>query len=101
MVALHQDAHRVSFQPLPISHAPPLAEANGSSQLRSASVIAVGGPALTWYLMPTEGELFQKFNPELQKRSLEKRPQRQKEFDDFVVKLKEQSKSDKSSKCLS
>lgn len=37
----------------------------------------------------------QKYNPDLQKRSLENREQRQQEFDDFVTKLKEYSKSDK------
>ncbi|KAK4108762.1 CBP4-domain-containing protein [Canariomyces notabilis] len=57
--------------------------------------IMVGGPALTMWLTPTDEELFQKYNPELQKRSLERRYERQKEFDDFVTKLKEYSKSDK------
>lgn len=42
-----------------------------------------------------------KYNPELQKRSLENRYEKQKEFDDFVTKLKEYSKSDKpSTSCL-
>ncbi|KAL2269043.1 hypothetical protein VTJ83DRAFT_3889 [Remersonia thermophila] len=54
-----------------------------------------GGPALVRYVMPTEEELFQRYNPELQKRSLEGRAQRAQEFDDFVTKLKEYSKSDK------
>ncbi|KAI9663285.1 MAG: assembly factor cbp4 [Bathelium mastoideum] len=66
--------------------------------------------------MPTEEELFkvknlacsvvtrqsavltfsaQRYNPELQKRSLETREARQQEFDDYVNKLKEWSKSDK------
>lgn len=49
------------------------------------------------WLTPTDEELFQKYNPELQKRSLERRYERQKEFDDFVTKLKEYSKSDKPS----
>jgi len=39
----------------------------------------------------------QRYNPELQKRSLEERERRQQEFDDYVNKLKEWSKSDKSS----
>lgn len=39
----------------------------------------------------------QKYNPELQKRSLENRHQRQQDFDDYVTKLKEYSKSDKPS----
>lgn len=57
----------------------------------------MGGPALTYYLTPTEEELFQKYNPDLQRKSLEKRAERQQEFDDFVTKLKEYSKSDKPS----
>jgi hypothetical protein len=47
--------------------------------------------------MPTDEELFQRYNPELQKRSLERRDERQQEFDDFVTKLKAQSKSNKPS----
>jgi hypothetical protein len=38
-----------------------------------------------------------KYNPDLQKRSLENRIERQQDFDDFVGKLKEYSKSDKPS----
>ena len=37
----------------------------------------------------------QKYNPELQKRSLENREQKQQDFDNFVNKLKEYSKSEK------
>ena len=40
-------------------------------------------------------DMEQKYNPDLQKRSLENREQKQQEFDDFVNKLKEYSKSDK------
>jgi hypothetical protein len=58
---------------------------------------AVGGPALIYYVSPTEEELFLKYNPDLQKRSLENRIGRQQDFDNFVVKLKEYSKSDKPS----
>ena len=39
--------------------------------------------------------MIQRYNPELQKRSLANRAQRQQDFDDFVTKLKEYSKSDK------
>ena len=39
----------------------------------------------------------QKYNPELQKASIENRDRREKEYDDYVNKLKEWSKSDKSS----
>ena len=59
---------------------------------------SIGGPALIYYVSPTEEEIFQKYNPELQKRSLENRLDRQREFDDFVGKLKEYSKSNKPSK---
>ena len=37
----------------------------------------------------------QRYNPELQKRSLENREQKQQDFENFVNKLKEYSKSDK------
>ena len=37
----------------------------------------------------------QRYNPELQKRSLENREQKQQDFDNFVNKLKDYSKSDK------
>jgi hypothetical protein len=49
------------------------------------------------YLTPTEEELFQKYNPDLQKKSLEQRELRKQEFDDYVTKLKAQSKSDQHS----
>ena len=49
------------------------------------------------YLAPTDEELFQKYNPDLQRKSLERRVERQQEFDDFVNKLKQYSKSDKPS----
>lgn len=48
-------------------------------------------------MSPTEEELFQKYNPELQKRSLENRLQKQEDFDHFAMKLREYSKSDKPS----
>lgn len=47
------------------------------------------------WVTPTEEELFKRYNPELQKRSLENRYQKQKDFDDFVNRLKEYSKSDR------
>ena len=61
------------------------------------SLISVGGPALTYWLVPTEEELRSRYNPELLKRSLEGREERQQEFDQFVTRLKEYSKSDKPS----
>lgn len=60
--------------------------------------ICIGGPALTMYLTPTDEQLFKKYNPDLQRKSLERRHERQQEFDDFVTKLKEYSKSDKPSR---
>lgn len=41
-----------------------------------------------------------KYNPELQKRALENREVRQEQFNNFVLQLKEHSRSDKSSKSL-
>jgi hypothetical protein len=55
----------------------------------------VGGPAFVLWVSPTDEELFQKYSPELKKKSLERRFERETEFDDFVGKLKEYSKSDK------
>lgn len=43
----------------------------------------------------TPADQVQRYNPELQKRSLENREQKQQDFDNFVNKLKEYSKSDK------
>lgn len=40
-------------------------------------------------------DMDQKYNPDLQKRSLENREQKEQDFDNFVNKLKEYSKSDK------
>lgn len=57
--------------------------------------MCVGGPMLTVYLMPTDEELFKKYNPELQKRSLERREERLAEFDEWLANLKRQSKINK------
>ncbi|KAI1097733.1 CBP4-domain-containing protein [Jackrogersella minutella] len=57
--------------------------------------VCIGGPALVMWVSPTDEELFKKYSPELQKKSLERRYERQKEFDDFVTQLKEHSKSSK------
>lgn len=48
-----------------------------------------------YYVTPSEGELFQRFSPELQASNLANRARRQREYEDFVGKLKEYSKSDK------
>ncbi|KAK7751081.1 Assembly factor cbp4 [Diatrype stigma] len=58
-------------------------------------VVCVGGPAFTYWVSPTDEELFERYNPELQKKSLEGRYERQKAFDDYVTRLKEYSKSDR------
>lgn len=64
---------------------------------RSGGLCCIGGPALIIYVSPTEEELFLKYNPDLQKRSLENRAAKQQDFANFVGKLKEYSKSDKTS----
>lgn len=63
--------------------------------LAVGGAVCVGGPALVLWVQPTDEELFKKYNPELQKKSLERRYEKQKDFDDFVTQLKEYSKSDK------
>ncbi|KAK5129648.1 assembly factor cbp4 [Meristemomyces frigidus] len=57
--------------------------------------MCIGGPALIYYVTPTEEELFLRYNPDLQRRSLERRKEKQEDFDGFVTRLKEYSKSDK------
>lgn len=52
---------------------------------------------MTSWVVPTEEELFKKYNPDLQRRSLESRDQKQLEFDQFVTNLKRQAKSSKPS----
>lgn len=82
--------------------------------------MCIGGPALVYYVSPTEEELFkvspylhpsplnsphsasvitflQRFNPELQTRSVENRAGRQEDISRFVEKLKEYSRSNKTS----
>ncbi|KAJ5632746.1 hypothetical protein N7490_009085 [Penicillium lividum] len=58
--------------------------------------LSVGGPAFVEYIRPTDEELKKRYSPELQKRSAEQGDRRAQEFDDYVTKLKEWSKSDKS-----
>ncbi|KAG5933181.1 hypothetical protein E4U59_007024 [Claviceps monticola] len=57
--------------------------------------ISVGGPLLTMRLMPAEGELRSRYNPDLLKKSNDEREERQEDFDVFVKRLKEYSRSDK------
>ncbi|KAI7128101.1 hypothetical protein KC316_g18963 [Hortaea werneckii] len=63
--------------------------------LASGGIMCIGGPALIYYVTPTEEELFMRYNPELQRRSLERRKEKQEDFDQFVGRLKQYSKSDK------
>lgn len=63
--------------------------------------MCIGGPALIYYVTPTEEELFMRYNPELQRRSLERRKEKQEDFDQFVGRLKQYSKSDKPGKSFS
>ncbi|PWY83425.1 hypothetical protein BO70DRAFT_361543 [Aspergillus heteromorphus CBS 117.55] len=64
--------------------------------LGSAIIICVGGPAFVEYIRPTDEELFKRYNPDLQKRSLEEGDRRAREFDEYVTRMKQWSKSDKS-----
>ncbi|GES63093.1 assembly factor cbp4 [Aspergillus terreus] len=64
--------------------------------LGAGIVICVGGPAFVQSIRPTDEELFKRYNPELQRRSLEEGDRRAQEFDDYVNRLKQWSKSDKS-----
>ncbi|KAI1328633.1 CBP4-domain-containing protein [Xylariaceae sp. FL0255] len=63
--------------------------------LGAGGAVCIGGPAFVMWVQPTDEELFQRYNPELQKKSLERRYEKQKDFDDFVTRLKEYSKSEK------
>ena len=66
----------------------------------SGLAVSVGGPAFTYWISPSEDELRKRYNPDLQKRSIEGREERQQEFNDFVSRLKEYSKSDKPGTCF-
>ena len=48
-------------------------------------------------IRPTPEELRARFSPEIRQRNLEQGDRREREFDEYVTKLKEWSKSDKSS----
>jgi hypothetical protein len=63
----------------------------------AGAILSIGGPAFTYWLTPTEEQIRARYSPELRERSmdLEAREERQQEFDDFVTRLKEYSKSDK------
>ncbi|CUS09453.1 unnamed protein product [Tuber aestivum] len=61
----------------------------------AGTVCCVGGPALVYYVTPDPDELFKRYNPELQKKTLEMREVREKRYAEFMGKLREYSKSDK------
>ncbi|KIN04477.1 hypothetical protein OIDMADRAFT_156460 [Oidiodendron maius Zn] len=56
---------------------------------------SIGGPAVVYAVSPTEEELFKRYNPDLQKKSLANRQEKQQAFDDYLIMLKKYSKSDK------
>lgn len=60
---------------------------------------SIGGPAVVYAVSPTEEELFKRYNPDLQKKSLANRHEKQQAFDDYLAMLKKYSKSDKNSMC--
>ncbi|CAK7219357.1 Assembly factor cbp4 [Sporothrix eucalyptigena] len=66
-----------------------------AKMIAGGALMCIGGPMLTVYVMPTDEELFQRYNPELQKRSLERREERLSEFNDWLQNLKRQSQSNK------
>ena len=98
------------FQPLdhtwnPTPHSPrPLATMRTITWVKmvaAGGICCIGGPALIYYVTPTEEELFLKYNPELQRRSLERRQEKQEEFDHFVSNLKKYSGTDRHSELFS
>ncbi|EDU48633.1 cbp4 domain-containing protein [Pyrenophora tritici-repentis] len=63
--------------------------------ISGGAILCIGGPALVMWVTPTEEEIFKRYSPELQKKALAGREQRQKDFDAFVGQLKEAARSDK------
>ncbi|KAF2859640.1 hypothetical protein K470DRAFT_218740 [Piedraia hortae CBS 480.64] len=63
--------------------------------ITAGTVVSVGGPAFVYYITPSEDELLKRYNPDLRRRALAHREERQEDFDKFVTKLKRYSKSDK------
>ncbi|CAO2650926.1 Nn.00g092230.m01.CDS01 [Neocucurbitaria sp. VM-36] len=63
--------------------------------ITAGAVLCIGGPALVIWVTPSEEEIFKKYSPDLQKRALAGREQRQKDYDAFVAQLKEASRSEK------
>lgn len=70
----------------------------GGMYAKMAAVLvlgAIGGPAIMYLVTPEEGELFKRFSPDLQKRNIEMRGEREKNYLELASKMKEYSKSDK------
>lgn len=64
--------------------------------LTVGAVVAVGGPLFVQSIRPSDEELFSRYSPEIKKAALENRDRQEKEYNEYVNKLKEWSKSDKS-----
>ncbi|GAB7348112.1 hypothetical protein MBLNU459_g6133t1 [Dothideomycetes sp. NU459] len=64
-----------------------------AKMIGGGAVLCIGGPYLIWYVMPTEEELFMRYNPDLQRRSLENRKEKQENFNEWVANLKRHSKN--------
>ncbi|TGZ79288.1 hypothetical protein EX30DRAFT_397253 [Ascodesmis nigricans] len=76
----------------------PLAPMRASTIIKmgvTAVVCCVGGPALVYYVQPSSEELFKQYNPELQKKVLEQREERMKEYEEHMRVLKEQASADR------
>jgi len=65
--------------------------------LRRGALLSKSSIETGLFLFP-EANQPQRYNPELQKRSLERRQEKQEDFDNFVGRLKEYSKSEKPSR---
>lgn len=63
--------------------------------IAAGGILSIGGPFLIYWVTPAEEELIKRYNPDLQRRSLENRQGKQQDFDSFVAKLKDYSRSDK------
>ncbi|KAI5810836.1 hypothetical protein BZA77DRAFT_326710 [Pyronema omphalodes] len=61
----------------------------------AGAVCCIGGPAFVMWVQPDPDELFQRYNPELQKKVLSEREQRLKAHEEHMAMLREYSKSNK------
>jgi hypothetical protein len=76
---------------------PTCSPVSANSPSTSGILVSVGGPLFVQSIRPSDDELVKRYNPDLQRRSAEQGQKRAQEFEDYVHKLKEWSKSDKSS----